>query len=157
RAGACGTLCRSREEGSRQRSGQTNRSGLPDCVDATADRDGARDCAGGDARRLAQRLHARVAERERVRVRQVGIAMHTCKTCWSRREFLFRSGGGVSGVALAYLLNQDQLLAGDVRSTACDAKATGFNPYAPKTPHFKPRATSVISLFMSGGVSHVDT
>ena len=31
--------------------------------------------------------------------------MKTCKTCWSRRDFLFRSGGGVSGVALAYLLN----------------------------------------------------
>jgi len=58
--------------------------------------------------------------------------MHTCKTCWSRREFLFRSGGGVSGVALAYLLNQDRLLADDiVHSAACDAKATGFNPYAP--------------------------
>ena len=27
----------------------------------------------------------------------------------------------------------------------------------PKPPHFKPRAKSVISLFMSGGVSHVDT
>ena len=24
-------------------------------------------------------------------------------------------------------------------------------------PHFEPRAKSVISLFMSGGVSHVDT
>ena len=30
--------------------------------------------------------------------------MKTCKTCWSRRDFLFRSGGGVSGLALAYLL-----------------------------------------------------
>src|SRR5919198_1490982 len=38
---------------------------------------------------------------------------HACKTCWSRRDFLFRSGGGVSGLALAYLLNQEQLL-GDV-------------------------------------------
>ena len=28
---------------------------------------------------------------------------------------------------------------------------------APKPPHFKPRAKAVISLFMSGGVSHVDT
>src|SRR5262245_3396286 len=87
--------------------------------------------------------------------------MHTCKTCWSRREFLFRSGGGVSGLAVAYLLNRDHLLAGDdadiVHSAACEGKAVGFNPYAPKAPHFKPRATAVISLFMSGGVSHVDT
>ena len=28
---------------------------------------------------------------------------------------------------------------------------------SPKKPHFPPRAKSVISLFMSGGVSHVDT
>jgi hypothetical protein len=84
--------------------------------------------------------------------------MHHCKTCWSRREFLFRSGGGVSGLALAYLLNQDKLLAdAAVTSAACEGKAVGFNPYAPKAPHFKPRATAVISLFMSGGVSHIDT
>ena len=30
-------------------------------------------------------------------------------------------------------------------------------PYAPKPPHFKPRATAVISLFMGGGWSQVDT
>src|SRR5215813_6577184 len=84
--------------------------------------------------------------------------MHHCKTCWSRREFLFRSDGGVSGLTLAYLLNQDRLLAGEaVTSAACEGKAVGFNPYAPKAPHFKPRATRVISLFMSGGVSHLDT
>src|SRR5262249_44043430 len=79
--------------------------------------------------------------------------------CWSRREFLFRSGGGVSGLALAYLLDRDRLLAygPDAASPACAAQPIGFNPYAPKAPHFKPRATAVISLFMTGGVSHVDT
>ena len=84
---------------------------------------------------------------------------NACKTCWSRRDFLFRSGGGVSGLALAYLLNQQQLLAGelDTTSSACAATPVGFNPFAPKPPHFKPRATAVISLFMTGGVSHVDT
>jgi len=35
--------------------------------------------------------------------------------------------------------------------------AVGVNPYAPKPPHFKPRATAVISLFMGGGWSQVDT
>src|SRR5213595_183861 len=84
--------------------------------------------------------------------------MKYCKTCWSRRDFLFRSGGGVSGLALAYLLNQDRLLADAiVESAACAGKPAGFNPNAPKAPHFEPRATAVISLFMSGGVSHVDT
>ncbi len=31
------------------------------------------------------------------------------------------------------------------------------NPLAPKKPHFKPKAKRVIFLFMTGGVSHVDT
>jgi hypothetical protein len=60
----------------------------------------------------------------------------------SRREFLFDTCGGVSGLALASLLSEDGLLAG---------------PLSAKRPHFTPRAKSVISLFMSGGVSHVDT
>src|SRR5436190_20454130 len=85
--------------------------------------------------------------------------MKPYRTCWSRREFLFRSGGGVSGLALAYLLARDRLLAQEpaAASRTCAAQPIGFNPYAPKAPHFKPRATAVISLFMSGGVSHVDT
>jgi hypothetical protein len=79
------------------------------------------------------------------------------KRFWSRRDFLFQSGGGISGLALLYLLDQDGLLAASVGAGACDAKPVGSNPYAPKPPHFKPRAKSVISMFMSGGVSHVDT
>jgi len=45
------------------------------------------------------------------------------------------------------LLDQDRLLASECTTDAKPAKQ----------PHFKPRAKSVISLFMSGGVSHVDT
>jgi len=85
---------------------------------------------------------------------------HRCgKYFWDRREFLFRSGGGISGLALAYLLDQQNLLAGDLTAPAdpCTAAAAGVNPYAPKAPHFKPRATAVISLFMGGGWSQVDT
>ncbi len=37
-----------------------------------------------------------------------------------------------------------------------DAHASD-NPLAPKKPHFKPKAKRVIFLFMTGGVSHVDT
>jgi hypothetical protein len=75
---------------------------------------------------------------------------------WDRREFLFKSGGGISGLALAYLLGRDNLLAAPI-SEACSAKAVGVNPYAPRKPHFKPRATAVISLFMGGGWSQMDT
>jgi hypothetical protein len=71
----------------------------------------------------------------------------------SRREFLFESCGGLSGLGLTYLMSQDGLLAAE----GCDAAGSKTNPVAPKPSHFAPRAKSVISLFMSGGVSHVDT
>jgi hypothetical protein len=77
------------------------------------------------------------------------------KHFWSRRDFLFQSGGGISGLALAHLLNQQGLLAAEP-SAACVAPALGANPYAPKAPHFAPRAKAVISLFMTGGPSAVD-
>ena len=84
---------------------------------------------------------------------------HRCsRNFWDRREFLFKSGGGISGLALAYLLGGDNLLAAPpAGSEACSAPAVGVNPYAAKTPHFKPRATAVISLFMGGGWSQMDT
>ena len=84
---------------------------------------------------------------------------HRCnRNFWDRREFLFRSGGGISGLALAYLLERQGLLAAAAGvGDACAAAAVGVNPYAPKPPHFKPRATAVISLFMGGGWSQVDT
>jgi len=64
----------------------------------------------------------------------------------SRRDFLFQAGEGISGLALTCLLQQDGLLGAQVPS-----------PFAAKAPHFKPRAKAVISLFMCGGVSHIDT
>ena len=84
--------------------------------------------------------------------------MHPKKTFWSRRDFLFQSGGGISGLALAHLLSRDRLQATQQASAdPCAAAATGANPFAAKPPHYTPRATAVISLFMSGGVSQVDT
>jgi len=80
----------------------------------------------------------------------------------TRRDFWCEAGMGVGGLALAYLMNKDGLLAAEppsiVPGGACSssAAATG-SPYLPKQPHFKPRAKSVIHLFMSGGVSHVDS
>ncbi|MCC6390876.1 MAG: DUF1501 domain-containing protein [Bryobacterales bacterium] len=71
----------------------------------------------------------------------------------SRRQFLFEAGGGLSGLALAYLLGQQGLLASP---DVCGA-GNLQTPFTPRKPHFAPRAKAVISLFMSGGVSHVDT
>lgn len=76
----------------------------------------------------------------------------------SRRQFLFEAGGGLSGVALAYLLDRDGLLAQPLSQSGC---STAVMPVpsllSPRSPHFAPRAKAVISLFMSGGVSQVDT
>jgi len=63
----------------------------------------------------------------------------------SRREFLTRSGSGLTGVALAWLL------ADSARATESTVPKEG-----PLPPHFKPRVKRVIWLFMHGGPSHVD-
>ena len=54
---------------------------------------------------------------ERIRLHEVSdvASMQTSKTFWSRRDFLFRSGGGVSGLALAYLLEPGQAAGGGSR------------------------------------------
>ena len=75
----------------------------------------------------------------------------------SRRDLLFQAGEGLGGLALAYLLAQDRLLGAPAGGQACSASDVKDSPYLPKAPHFKPRAKSMISLFMSGGVSHLDT
>lgn len=71
----------------------------------------------------------------------------------SRRSFLFEAGQGLSGVALAWMLGQD----GALGATACGGTEMVTSPFLPKKSHFAPRAKRVISLFMSGGVSQMDT
>jgi hypothetical protein len=65
---------------------------------------------------------------------------------WSRRELLWRAGGGVAGVALA-----------DLMARQAQGATVGANPLAPKTPHFPAKAKAVISIFCYGGVSQMDT
>ncbi len=74
----------------------------------------------------------------------------------SRRDFLWKAGEGISGLALACLLRDDGLLAAEM-SEGCEARSGIPSAFTPKPAHFAPRAKAVISLFMSGGVSHVDT
>ena len=64
----------------------------------------------------------------------------------SRRNFLWQSGGGLGGIALAALLKGDGLLA--------DASV---NPGSETFMRFRPRAKRVVQLFMAGAASHVDT
>src|SRR5205085_7339638 len=61
----------------------------------------------------------------------------------NRRDFLWQSGGGLGGIALAWLLQQD-------------ARAE-TSPYATKASHFTPKARRIIQIYSAGGGSHVDT
>ena len=65
----------------------------------------------------------------------------------SRREFLWRSGGGLGGIALATLLGEQGLLA---------AGAGSARPSSAHPAPFRPRAKRVVQLFMAGAASHVD-
>src|SRR5437763_3509270 len=66
-----------------------------------------------------------------------------------RREFLWRAGGGLGGVALAYLLGRDGLLA---------ASSSGKGkPELNGVLHHRAKAKRVVQLFMSGAASQVDT
>ncbi len=69
----------------------------------------------------------------------------------TRRQFLAHNALGMGGVALAWLLRQDKLLAAPHIPRADRA----FDMTA-KPPHAPPRARAMISLFMHGGPSHVD-
>ncbi len=73
----------------------------------------------------------------------------------TRREFLWQTGGGFTGVALAGLLGNDGFLG--QQAVAADGVTPFVNPLAPKAPHFLPKAKRVIFLFMYGGPSHIDT
>lgn len=60
----------------------------------------------------------------------------------SRRDFLWRSGGGLGGIALASLLGTEKLLGGGILKDGL---------------HHKPKAKRVIQMFMGGAASHLDT
>src|SRR6185503_4137171 len=65
----------------------------------------------------------------------------------NRRAFLRQAGCGFGAVALAALMADEQFA----------APTPAPDPLAPKPPHFKARAKSVIFLYMDGGPSQVDT
>ncbi len=70
----------------------------------------------------------------------------------SRREWLSASTLGVGGLALAWLLYEEGLLAAPVKP---DLGPRRFD-LTPKRPHFPGKARAMISLFMQGGPSHID-
>src|SRR2546430_17627836 len=70
------------------------------------------------------------------------------RTAQSRRELLWKLGGGLGGIALGSMLKRDNLLAA--------GPLTSPSPHPP-IPQFVPRAKRVIQLFMSGAASQCDT
>src|SRR5262249_62320146 len=72
----------------------------------------------------------------------------------TRREFFWETGNGFTGLALAGLLGADFFAR---QTVAADGVRKFINPLAPKDPHFKAKAKSVIFIFCYGGPSHVDT
>jgi hypothetical protein len=66
----------------------------------------------------------------------------------TRREFLARAGAGLGLCALADLLCAP--------ASAADEERSPGDPLTPRPPHFAPKATSVIWLFMEGAPSAVD-
>src|SRR5689334_12439470 len=57
----------------------------------------------------------------------------------TRRDFLWRLGGGLGGIALASMLGEEGLLAGEALPL-----------------HFPPKAKRVVQLYMSGAASQCD-
>ena len=71
--------------------------------------------------------------------------MDHCRPAFSQRDMLCRCAQGFGGLALASLLAEKF------------AECSSTNPLSPKVPHYEPKATSVIFLFMDGGPSQIDT
>ncbi|GAC1451219.1 MAG: DUF1501 domain-containing protein [Isosphaeraceae bacterium] len=79
-------------------------------------------------------------------MRQAGGGPHFPRV-GSRRDFLREAGGGFGALAVSWLLEQE--------ASAAEKDVKG--PLAPRSPHFPAKAQRVISLFMHGGPSHLET
>jgi hypothetical protein len=66
----------------------------------------------------------------------------------TRRQFFAHAGFGIGSLALASLLSEGKVLAGE--------RSALPRPFAPRPPHFPARAKQVIYLFMAGGPSQLE-
>ena len=67
----------------------------------------------------------------------------------NRREMLRRTATGFGALAAAALFAEG--------SSSQGFAGTGVEPFAPRDPHFLPKARNVIFLYMDGGPSQVDS
>lgn len=77
----------------------------------------------------------------------------------TRRETLWQTGAGFTGLGLIDLLDRDGFFASQASANEPGAMGVpGYkNPLQPKEPHFPGKAKSVIFLYMYGGPSQIDT
>src|SRR5438132_2405712 len=66
---------------------------------------------------------------------------------FSRREFLFQTGGGLGGIALAQMLAANDILAAPMKP----------RPEFNGGLHHPAKVKRIVQLFMNGGVSQMDT
>ena len=71
----------------------------------------------------------------------------------NRRDFLHSGAMGLGSVALASLLAEQGLLGASPIRPVIDPS----RPYAPRPPHFTPKARRVLMVFCTGALSHLDT
>ena len=71
---------------------------------------------------------------------------------FNRRRFLRHNTMGIGGLALAWMLKRDKLLA----DAPADPRVRHSFDLASRRPHHAPKARAMISLFMHGGPSHMD-
>ena len=71
----------------------------------------------------------------------------------NRRDFLHSGAMGLGSVALASLLAEQGLLGASPIRPVIDPSS----PYAPRPPHFTPKARRVLMIFCTGALSHLDT
>jgi hypothetical protein len=79
--------------------------------------------------------------------------IHDVRSLSRRRHFLAQQGMSLGGLALAWLLQRDGVLAADPRKPTLERTVYDLKP---KTPPHPPKAKAMISLFMQGGPSHHD-
>ena len=75
---------------------------------------------------------------------------HAGRHLLSRRNFLRWGGTGLGGIALSSLLAEEN-------KSPVRPLIEPSHPYAPRAPHFAPRAKRVVLVFCSGALSHLDT
>jgi hypothetical protein len=79
---------------------------------------------------------------------------HAGRHLLDRRQFLALGGTGLGGIALAAILEDER------RAAAFEPLRPAWSaerPYAPRPPHFAPKANQVLVIFCSGALSHVDS